>query len=302
MKSYSVVFFFSFLACLPNTSVSAPGNLNDNPEWKINSVNLFYEPLAPKFWSTSDHPKENPLEEPLFPRGLPHALNITEHIEERAADRTNRWVTKIREPTITIHLAAGSKTAVIICPGGGYSGLAYDKEGHDIARWLNSLGVTGVVLKYRVKDYGQPVPGNDAQQAIALLRSRTDELGLDPKQIGIMGFSAGGHVASTAGTRFREIDINGQHVSTRPDFMILVYPVISMDRAITHLGSRTGLLGSDPSDELVEEFSNDQHVKVGARGFEPPTPCSQSRCASQTVSGHLGAVTETVAVQILHDS
>ena len=267
MKNYSIVFITALLSFLSRTSLSAPGVPSDSALRAVDSAEPNFKPLASKFWSTPNSPKTNPPEEPLWSNGLPDVIEISEKIEERATDRTNRWITSICEPTISIHRANGSKSAIVICPGGGYSGLAYDKEGHDIARWLNSLGVTGVVLKYRVKDYGQPAPGQDAQRAIALVRSRAEELELDPKQIGIMGFSAGGHVASTAGTRFCEFELDKKSFSSRPDFLILVYPVISMEKTVTHLGSRNGLLGTDPSAELVKEFSNDLHVTKDT----PPT-------------------------------
>jgi acetyl esterase/lipase len=188
---------------------------------------------------------------------------VEEHVDDRDPTRRNRWVAGIREPTITIHRATGddrSDTAVVICPGGGYAGLAYDKEGHDTARWLNSLGVTAVVLKYRCGEYGQPAPRDDVQRAIATVRHQADEMGVAADRIGVLGYSAGGHVASTAGTHFAEVEIDGPSVSSRPDFMILVYPVISMDAEITHGGSRQNLLGKQPSDALVEEYSNELQV------------------------------------------
>jgi acetyl esterase/lipase len=199
----------------------------------------------------------------LWPDGVPGERDITQQIDDRADDRRNRWLTGVREPTISVHHAdenSRSSTAVVVCPGGGYAGLAWDKEGHDTARWLNSLGITAVVLKYRLGDYGQPAPGDDAQRAIATVRRHADQWHVAPDRIGILGYSAGGHVASTAGTRFAGIEIDGRTVSSRPDFMILVYPVISMDAAITHGGSRANLLGENPSAELIREYSNDQQV------------------------------------------
>lgn len=228
------------------------------------------EPLAPRFWTTVADDTADPPELLLWPDGVPNSRHVTEHVENRADGHRNRWVTGICEPTISIHRATGenrSDTAVVVCPGGGYAGLAYDKEGHDTARWLNSLGVTAVVLKYRCREYGQPAPRDDAQRAIATVRRRAQELRVAADRIGIMGFSAGGHVASTAGTRFRDFEIVGQTVSSRPDFMILIYPVISMEAAITHGGSRLGLLGENPTDELVEKYSNDRQVTAET----PPT-------------------------------
>ena len=179
---------------------------------------------------------------------------------DRSKDHRDRSVIRVREPTISIHPAEGSEAAVVICPGGGYGGLSWDKEGHDTARWLNSLGITGVVLKYRLKEYGQPAPGHDAQRAISTVRRQADQLGISAHRIGMMGYSAGGHVASTAGTQFCELIIDGQKVSTRPDFMILIYPVISMDESITHQGSRNNLLGKNPSRQLVKRYSGELQV------------------------------------------
>ena len=195
---------------------------------------------------------------------------LNEQTDNRNPPRQNRWVTQIGVPTLTFYPLTpeqSAQAAVVICPGGGYSGLAIDKEGHDVARWLNSLGVTAVVLKYRVKDYGQPAPRDNVQRALAELRSRAPELGVKPDRIGVMGFSAGGHVASTGATHFRDFELDGATVSSRPDFAILVYPVISMDAAVTHGGSRQGLLGELPSPELVGEYSNELQVTAET----PPT-------------------------------
>lgn len=154
-------------------------------------------------------------------------------------------------------------TAIVICPGGGYGGLVTGPEGHGIAAWLNRYGITGVVLEYRLPAGRPYVPLLDAQRAIRTVRSNAKAWGIDPTKIGIMGFSAGGHLASTAGTHFDDgdpkaddpIDRNG----CRPDFMVLVYPVITMGEK-THGGSRNNLLGKNPEAKLVELFSNDKQV------------------------------------------
>ena len=174
-------------------------------------------------------------------------------------------------PSLTIYLPEKQKatgTAVVIFPGGGYGHLAMDHEGHQIAQWLNSLGVAGFILQYRHRNsgagYGHPAPMQDAQRAIRMVRSRAAEWNLDPGRIGIIGFSAGGHLASSAGTHFQnrysdakdEID----QASCRPDFMILMYPVISFTEWFTHKGSRSNLLGKDPDKNLVESFSNEKQV------------------------------------------
>lgn len=160
--------------------------------------------------------------------------------------------------------------AIVICPGGGYGTLVTGGEGHGIARWLNQHGVTGAVLEYRLPK-GRPfVPLLDAQRAIRTVRSRAKEWSLDYRRIGIIGFSAGGHLASTAGTHFDRGDKNSDDPiarhSSRPDFMILVYPVITMGE-VTHGGSRNRLLGENPSDQLIELFSNEKQVTADT----PPT-------------------------------
>ena len=168
------------------------------------------------------------------------------------------------DATITVHRAAQPNgAAMVICPGGGYGGLVTGAEGHGIAQWLNGHGITGVVLEYRLPKGKAFVPLLDAQRAIRTVRSRAKEWGIDPKRIGIIGFSAGGHLASTAGTHFdagdpKAVDAIGQ-VSCRPDFMVLVYPVISMGEK-RHSGSRDNLLGGDPKPELIELFSNEKQI------------------------------------------
>ena len=170
------------------------------------------------------------------------------------------------EVPITIHLPEAGKAtgaAMVICPGGGYGGLVTDGEGHGIAKWLNEHGIAGVVLQYRLPrgDYHRPLL--DAQRAIRVVRSHAAEWKIDPRRIGIIGFSAGGHLASTAGTHFDDGDVKSsdpvEKLSCRPDFMVLVYPVISMGPK-THGGSRQNLLGAAPSAELQDLFSNEQQV------------------------------------------
>jgi acetyl esterase/lipase len=172
------------------------------------------------------------------------------------------------DASITVHRPApdtANGSAVVICPGGGYGGLVTGAEGHGIAQWLNTHGVTGIVLEYRLPK-GRPfVPLLDAQRAIRTARSHAKRWALDPSRIGIIGFSAGGHLASTAGTHFDRGDPQAadpiQRVSSRPDFVILVYPVVTMD-ATTHGGSKANLLGRDPKPELVELFSNQKQVSA----------------------------------------
>ena len=153
--------------------------------------------------------------------------------------------------------------AVVICPGGGYGALVMGPEGHGIAKWLNGHGVTGVVLQYRLPRGRSFVPLYDAQRALRMVRANADKWSLDSKRVGIIGFSAGGHLASTAGTHFDHGDSKADdpldRLSSRPDFMILVYPVVTMGRG-THGGSRNNLLGRNPSAEMIELFSNERQV------------------------------------------
>jgi len=172
-------------------------------------------------------------------------------------------------PKLTVYLPPADKaksSAVIICPGGGYQVLVINREGHKIARAFNDQGVAAFVLKYRLPDDNimtdkSTGPLQDAQKAILTVRQRASEWNIDPCKIGIMGFSAGGHLASTAGTHFKKSlvdNING--TSVRPDFMILIYPVVSFSDSLTHMGSRTNLLGATPSAETIRYFSNELNV------------------------------------------
>ena len=173
---------------------------------------------------------------------------------------------------ITVHRPApeaANGAAVVICPGGGYGGLVTGAEGHGIAKWLTAHGIAGIVLEYRLPQ-GRPfVPLLDAQRAIRTVRAQAQQWAIDPSRIGIIGFSAGGHLASTAGTHFDRGDPPAadpvNRVSCRPDFVILVYPVVTMGEK-THGGSKTNLLGRDPKPELVELFSNEKQVT----GQTPP--------------------------------
>ena len=180
------------------------------------------------------------------------------------------------KPTISIYLPAEGKAtgaAIVVCPGGGYGHLAVDHEGRQVGEWLNSLGVTAFVLKYRhsASGYRHPVPLQDAQRAIRTVRARASEWKLDPDRVGILGFSAGGHLASTTGTHFDagkpDADDVIERVSSRPDIMVLVYPVISLTSEHTHKGSKKNLLGDNPDEKLVQSLSNDTQVTPDT----PPT-------------------------------
>lgn len=163
-------------------------------------------------------------------------------------------------------------TGVVILPGGGYGGLAMDHEGHQIAKWWNERGVAGFVVTYRHgPHYQHPAPLQDAQRAIRHVRAHANEFGVDPQRIGIMGFSAGGHLASTVSTHFDDGDQNSDdpvaQQSSRPDFAVLCYPVISMDEPLAHKGSRRNLLGIDPTAEQIQKLST--HLQVTEK--TPPT-------------------------------
>ncbi len=153
--------------------------------------------------------------------------------------------------------------AIVICPGGGYGALAVEPEGHGIAQWLNRHGITGIVLEYRMPAGRSQVPLLDAQRALRTVRSHAKAWGIDPAKIGIMGFSTGGHLASTAGTHFDDGDPKAddpiERIGCRPDFLVLVYPVITMGEK-THGGSKNNLLGKNPDAKLVDLFSNEKQV------------------------------------------
>ena len=179
------------------------------------------------------------------------------------------------KPSLTPFPSSGANkvpTAVIVCPGGSYHALAMDYEGTDVARWLKGLGVSAFVLKYRLgPKYHFPVELWDAQRAIRTVRMRASEYGVQPNRIGIWGFSAGGHLASTAGTHWDTGDSHAsdpiERQSSRPDFMILAYPVITMEEPYVHLGSLHALLGEKPDPELVRLLSNESQVTAQT----PPT-------------------------------
>jgi acetyl esterase/lipase len=170
-------------------------------------------------------------------------------------------------PTITVYRPPAGKSngaAVVVCPGGGYAGLA-EHEGRPVAEWLNTLGVTGVVLKYRLGPrYHHPAMLNDVSRALRTVRFHAADWGLDPQRIGVLGFSAGGHLASTAATHFDDGDPNAadpiDRVSSRPDIAILVYPVITLSGPYAHIGSRNNLLGENPPQELIDLLSNEKQV------------------------------------------
>ena len=203
-------------------------------------------------------PAATPKPEPLWPGGAPGAQGTEE----------------VDKPTLAAYLmpaGRGTGTAVIVCPGGGYQNLSMDKEGDQIAKFLNSVGVTAFVLKYRLgPKYHHPIELGDAQRAIRTVRAKAAEYRVMPDRVGIMGFSAGGHLAATAGTHFETVnpiaDDPIDRLSSRPDFLILCYPVISFQNYV-HQGSKRNLLGDNADSKLVENLSNDTQVTAQT----PPT-------------------------------
>src|SRR5215469_3863194 len=215
------------------------------PVAAVLAASLAAQPQAPK-----------PI--PLWADGAPGALG--------AADEDTPTITPYPAPT-----ARAVGTAVIVCPGGGYLHLSMEKEGSDVARWWNSLGVTAFVLKYRLgPKYHHPIELGDAQRAIRTVRARAAEWGVRQDHIGIMGFSAGGHLTSSAGTHFDAGKSDAADAidrqSSRPDFLVLGYPVISFTQNV-HQGSKRALLGDNPDPKLVENLSNELQVTAQT----PPT-------------------------------
>jgi acetyl esterase/lipase len=212
----------------------------------------------------------------LYPAKIPNSRAVPEKEKRTANAQVDSLTSNVTVPTLSVYLPENGRAngaAVIICPGGGYHTLLTKREGSDVARAFNMLGVTAFVLKYRLpsdrtmedKTVG---PLQDAQQALKMVRVNARKWGIDPSRIGLMGFSAGGHLAATAGTHYGELVIdNTEKVSLRPDFLLLINPVISFTDAIGHAGSRTNLLGPGPTAEKINYFSNERHVNGGS----PPT-------------------------------
>lgn len=213
---------------------------------------------------------------PLYPGAVPNSKPYA--MKEVRMENNGQFVgyRNIAQPTLAVYLpekSTATGAAVVICPGGGYQMECYETEGTMIAESFQKKGIAALVLKYRLpadsimndKSVG---PLQDAQQAIKTVRQRASEWNINPAKVGIMGFSAGGHLASTAGTHFNKSYIpNPENISLRPDFMILIYPVISMEEGLTHKGSRNNLLGPSPSGEQVKLFSNYLQVNPNT----PPT-------------------------------
>ena len=214
---------------------------------------------------------------PLWPEGVPAAVRADAPAAKGPIgdekDENGR-LSRVSVPTLTVYPAAVDRpngTAVIVCPGGGYTHLSNAREGVQYAHWLTTLGVTVFVLKNRLVDYGYPAPLQDVLRAVRIVRSRADEFKINPARIGVMGSSAGGHLAASAGTLFDRADGKTgaplDATSARPDFLILMYPVISMADGVTHEGSRQALLGENRSPEMLALNSLENQVTAAT----PPT-------------------------------
>jgi acetyl esterase/lipase len=206
----------------------------------------------------------------LWPDGIPGLILNDNYVEKATIiEGLATRYEKVTNPALFVFLPpkeTASGTAVLICPGGGYTALAFSHEGHAIARWLNENGIAAIILKYRLpsdlimkdKSVG---PLQDAQEALRIIRRNAVSWNINPYKIGVLGFSAGGHLASTLSTHFDEkvYEIKDS-TSARPDFSLLIYPVITMDATFTHSGSRRNLLGENPSDEAIKRFSNELQI------------------------------------------
>lgn len=203
----------------------------------------------------------------VWPDGIPGSVK-NEGYKEKVTLKNGiaSLYLKVTDPDITVflpHAENSNGVAVLIFPGGGYGALAFDYEGTDIARWLNKHGIAGIVLKYRLpsdlimkdKSVG---PLQDAQEAMRIIRRNASDWRINPRKIGVMGFSAGGHLASTLSTHYAEkVYETKDTVSARPDFSLLVYPVITFNESFTHMGSRINLIGENPSQDVINHFSNE---------------------------------------------
>ncbi len=214
---------------------------------------------------------------PLWPEGVPAAVRADAPAAKGplGPEKTEEGrLANISMPTLTVYPPAVDRpngTAVIVCPGGGYTQLSTDREGIQYAHWLSTLGVTTFVLKYRQQEYGHPAPLQDVLRAVRIVRSRAAEFKVNPARLGVMGSSAGGHLAASAGTLFDHPDGKTgaplDAVSARPDFLILMYPVITMDDPYVHAGSRKALLGVSPAPALLLLMSVEKQVTPAT----PPT-------------------------------
>ncbi|NQT26587.1 alpha/beta hydrolase [candidate division KSB1 bacterium] len=204
----------------------------------------------------------------LWPDGVPGAIEDPEYIEG-PGDRDPTHIRNVTIPTLSVYLPPAEKangTAVVICPGGGYWILAFEHEGTLVAEWLNSLGVAGIILKYRLPDERimediSIGPLQDVQKAIRTVRLKAPDWNINPQKIGVMGFSAGGHLAATASTLYDDpVYQPVDSISARPDFSVLMYPVISFREGIAHMGSRNRLVGDSPTEAQIHDYSTDEQI------------------------------------------
>ena len=206
----------------------------------------------------------------LWPDGIPGSITDPSYVEKiTTVDGRITRCERVVNPDLSVFLPAPDKAngaAVLICPGGGYGALAFDHEGNAIAKWLNDNGIAGIILKYRLpsdqimKDKSTG-PLQDAQEAMRVIRRNASDWKIDPGKVGVIGFSAGGHLASTLSTHYAEkVYEVKDNSSARPDFSLLIYPVVSFDTTITHRGSRNNLIGIKPDARLVERFSNELQI------------------------------------------
>jgi len=208
----------------------------------------------------------------VWPKGIPGSIASDTYTEKATEENgfPSRFE-KVTDPTLYVFLPPAEKAtgkAVLICPGGGYGVLAFSHEGFAIAKWLNENGIAGIILKYRLpsdlimkdKSVG---PLQDAQEAMRLIRRNAAEWKINPSKVGVIGFSAGGHLASTLSTHYAEkVYESGDTTSARPDFSLLLYPVISFDASFTHAGSRRNLIGDNPAEEQIKRFSNELQINA----------------------------------------
>lgn len=231
---------------------------------------------------------QKPIEIPLWPNGAPNNNELKGEEQELEKNR----ISNVTSPTLTVYLPEkGNGIAIIMCPGGGYLRLAMDHEGHDMAPWFNSQGIAYAVLKYRMPNGHKEVPLSDAEQAMRIVREHAKEWNVNPKKVGIMGASAGGHLASTLATHFRE--------ETRPDFQILLYPVISMNLKYGHTGSRDRLIGTNPDEADVKLYSNELQVtEQTPRAFIALSSDDKTVPAQNSVSYYLALLENNVSASL----
>lgn len=196
---------------------------------------------------------KEPVPQPLYPDGPDNENGLSG--EAVRDDRENRTLCGAADADYFVFLPERKKAtgqAVIICPGGGYACVAYGHEGFDVARWMNERGIAAVVLRYRMPNGRHEIPLGDVHEMFRIVRRNASEWGIDPGRVGVMGFSAGGHLAATAATHFDE--------ETRPDFAVLIYPVVTFDETFTHMGSRENLIGRGHDRSLIDFYSNELQV------------------------------------------